>query len=206
MLLIDIARVPVFVSVIVLGGLVVPTCWSPKSTDAGESVATAAGGCVPVPESAAVCGPPGAVSSNLSAAVRAFVWVGVNVTQAVQLSPGDRIEKQLQDCAKSPAFAPVIETPFSKNDEPPVFVIVTPCRALVDPTLWEPKSSAAGVAVASAAAAPPPPLRATVCGLVGSASPITRVALWGPALAGPKATGLGQEPPGARESGFIGQS
>src|SRR4051795_4891772 len=144
MLLIDIARVPVFVSVIVLGGLVVPTCWSPKSTDAGESVATAAGGCVPVPESAAVCGAPGAVSSNTSVAVRAFAWVGVNVTQTVQLSPGDRIAKQLHDCAKSPAFAPVIETPLSCSAAPPLFVMVTDCLAVVDPTVCEPRSSAAG--------------------------------------------------------------
>jgi hypothetical protein len=53
-LVIDNAALPLFVSVTVVGALVVPVVSLEKATEVGASVATGAGGTVPVPVSAAV--------------------------------------------------------------------------------------------------------------------------------------------------------
>ena len=74
------APVPVFDSVIVLAGLVVPTVWLLKATVAGARLALGVSGAVPVPVKAAVCGDPVALSATLNVAESGPATVGVNVT------------------------------------------------------------------------------------------------------------------------------
>src|SRR3954447_12477893 len=121
MLLIDIPRVPVFVSVTVRGALWVPTCWSPKDSDDGERDATAAAGCVPIPVRATVCGASGASCANESVPLRVPVEFGRKVTDALQLAPAESVAGQLFVWAKSP----VAETFAIASAAPPTFVRVT---------------------------------------------------------------------------------
>jgi hypothetical protein len=71
--------VPVFDSVVVITALDVFTAWFPNASVVGESEATGAGGAVPVPVSAAICGDPVALSLTLNVAVSAPTRLGVNV-------------------------------------------------------------------------------------------------------------------------------
>ena len=80
------APLPVFVRVTGCAELVVPTGRLPNARLAGERLTTGAV-LVPVPERLTVWGLPLALSATLSAAVRAPLAEGVNVTLIVQLAP-----------------------------------------------------------------------------------------------------------------------
>src|SRR5207237_1230355 len=71
------AAVPVFVSVIVIGALVVASSWLPKSRLMEDNPTS---GDVPFPLSATVCGLPLALSVTNSVPVRILEAVGVKVT------------------------------------------------------------------------------------------------------------------------------
>src|SRR5256885_1470284 len=75
----------VFWSRMAWAALVVPTCWLPKARDEGVRVT---GGVVPVPDSATLCGLPGASSFTSNLPVWGPVVVGAKVTQIVQPPDG----------------------------------------------------------------------------------------------------------------------
>ena len=74
--------VPLFVTVTVIGALVVPTVWVPKLTGDGDRVIS-----VPLPLMAIVCGLAQALSVYKREALRLPKADGVNVTVTVQLLP-----------------------------------------------------------------------------------------------------------------------
>src|SRR5438270_8631524 len=75
------AAVPVFVSVTVIGALVVVSSWLPKSRLVGANPTP---GPVPFPLSATVCGLPAALSPSDSARVHARNTDGAKATLSVQ--------------------------------------------------------------------------------------------------------------------------
>jgi hypothetical protein len=83
---------PVFDTVTLLDGLVVPTSLAAKVSDVG---ATDTCGPDPVPVRLTVCGLPAALSVMLSVAVRVPTAVGVNVTLMVQLDPAATVVQPL---------------------------------------------------------------------------------------------------------------
>lgn len=103
-------------------------------------IATVAAGVVevPVPVSAIVCVELAALSDMVRVPVRVPLAVGVNTTLAVQLVPAATLMVQLPVLAE--AKSPVIENVVEKlRDVLPVFVTVTYCTELVEPTLTLPK-------------------------------------------------------------------
>src|SRR5437588_235162 len=71
------AAAPVFVSVTVIGALVVASSWLPKSRPVGANPTP---GAVPFPLSIMICGLPPALSATDSVPERAPAHVGVQVT------------------------------------------------------------------------------------------------------------------------------
>jgi hypothetical protein len=84
--------VPVLLRVIAVPAVVVPSATTPKGIDVGDSVAT---GPVPVPVKGADWGLPEALSVMVTAALRAPVAVGLNVTLMVQLAPAATLVPQV---------------------------------------------------------------------------------------------------------------
>jgi hypothetical protein len=102
---------------------------------------------MPVPLSATVWGLPPPESTILSVAVRRPVAAGLKVRVTVQVAAAPRVEVQVLDVMlKSFAFVPDLFTPMVTELEP-VFVTVTVCAGLVDPTLTLPKFRLAGATV-----------------------------------------------------------
>src|SRR5579863_7799572 len=85
MLVIFNTALPVFVSVTVWAGLVVPTCWPTNVRLGVDRLTTGAGGGVPVPVRETACGLPAALSVTVTEAAREPVAVGVKVTLIVQV-------------------------------------------------------------------------------------------------------------------------
>jgi hypothetical protein len=93
--------VPVFFSVEVCAGLVVPTACDVKVRLVGVKV-TAGVAAAPVPVRATVCGDPGASSVTARFAVRVPVVVGAKETEIVQLAEAasvDGLSGQVFVCA-----------------------------------------------------------------------------------------------------------
>jgi len=133
------APFPLFVTVTVCAGLVVPTTTFPKLRLVGETVIT---GAVPdpVPARGTVCGLPPPLSVTLTEAERAPSASGVKVAVIVQLPPAGTLDPQVLVSLKSLVFAPVrpmlvMESPFLVL----VFVKVIVCSALLLPTAIVPK-------------------------------------------------------------------
>src|SRR5438270_8340463 len=82
------AAVPVFVSVTVIGALVVASNWLPKSRLVG---ANPTAGAVPFPLRGSICGLPPALSPSDSVPVRAPKAVGLKVTLMVQFPPAAKV-------------------------------------------------------------------------------------------------------------------
>jgi hypothetical protein len=80
------AAVPVLVSVIGMGALVVPACWFGKVNEPGETLAT---GSMPVPLSDTVCEATGDAKATVRVADAAPLAVGLNVTLNVQVALAD---------------------------------------------------------------------------------------------------------------------
>ena len=98
------APFPVFVTVIVTGALDAPASWLPKLRLAADRETAA---CVPVPDSAIICGLPAALSAMFREAVRPPAAAGVKETFKMQFAPPAKLEGQLFETAKSLASAPV---------------------------------------------------------------------------------------------------
>jgi hypothetical protein len=79
------AALPVLVSVTICAALVEFICWLANTRFDTDKFTVGAGTVVPVPLSVIVCGLPEALSVMVTAAARAPVAVGVNVTLMVQL-------------------------------------------------------------------------------------------------------------------------
>lgn len=135
--------VPVFLTVTVLDGLVVPTAWEANVNVAGVTVITTVAA-FPVPVRLTVWGELDALSVIEIEPVRVPVAVGVNVTVIVQLAgEGPSVVGQLLVCAKSPVAGAIV----SGVEAVPVFFTVTVLPALVVPTVCEAKVSLVGVVV-----------------------------------------------------------
>lgn len=91
-----------FVTVTLCGNPVVPTYWLENVIVEGDTPTMP----LPLPASAIACGLPGASSTMFTAAFRAPIAAGVNVTLIEQLAPAARLEPQLFVCEKSEAFVP----------------------------------------------------------------------------------------------------
>ena len=138
----------------------------------------------PVPERASDCGLLLAESVKLRIALRVAAAVGLKTTLAKQLAAAARVLPHvLAEIAKSAAFVPVIDTPFTVMDEPSPFFSVAERDALVDPTAVLAKVRLLGLAETPLV---PRPETATVCGLLLSESLKLSVAVRVPVAVGPK--------------------
>src|SRR6267142_4301591 len=106
------ALVPEFIILIVCGAAVAPCKIVPKSTLPG-AIATLGITAIPVPEITAECGLPGALSITCTIACSAPVCDGVNSTLIEQFAFAASVAPHVLLFAKSPAFAPVTEIPFT---------------------------------------------------------------------------------------------
>src|SRR5438034_223941 len=138
------AAVPVFVSVTVIGELVVANGWLPKPRLVGANHTP---GAVPFPLSVMICGLPPALSVSDSVPVRSPEDVDVEVT----LFFPTRRSSDLAGLVGQ-ALAPVLvaaKSPEGANElivkaAAPVFVSVTVIGALVVASSWLPKSRLVG--------------------------------------------------------------
>ena len=97
------------------------------------------------------------MSATLTLAVRAPVAVGLNVTLITQFALAAKVAGltgHVLVCAKSPAFAPVIETPVIVIAALPLLVSVTVCAALVVPCACDANVSEVGAKLATGAVVP----------------------------------------------------
>jgi hypothetical protein len=125
---------------------------------------------VPVPVSAAVCGPLGSLSATLKVAVAAAAAVGVNVTLMVQAAPAARVVPQVVVSANNDADVPPMETAMALKGEVVLLLRVTIFAGLVVLMDWLPKATVAGVRNIPVGGVVPVPVSAIVCGLLGSLS------------------------------------
>jgi len=128
---------PLFVTVMGVAALVVPTTWPANATLVFDRVAF---GPSPVPVSGTVCGLPSEVSVITRLPVRVPGAVGVNVTVGPQAPPGGNAPQLFVATAKSP----VVVTPVTVTDFVVLpFATVTACGALVEATCTFPKLTVA---------------------------------------------------------------
>jgi hypothetical protein len=128
---------PVFLTVMLVGELEVPTVCPAKLRLAGENVICPE---MPVPLRATVCGLVAALSVTVKVADSDDVVDGVNVMPSVQLLPAVKEAPQvLLLTAKSPEFAPPKVTLVKVRVALPEFVMSTDCALLVVPWTWLPK-------------------------------------------------------------------
>ena len=122
---------------------------------------------VPVPVNGRLCGLPPPLSVTVTAAVRAPIAVGSNVTLIVQLFFGPKEVPQVLVSAKSVEFVPVIARPVIEIVLPAAALVkVMTCAALVVPTVCAANVKLVGeydVIV-------PTPVTATVCAPPGALS------------------------------------
>src|SRR5207253_867296 len=119
------AAAPVFVSVTVIGALVVASSWLPKSRLVGANPTP---GAVPFPLSVMICGLPPALSVSDSVPVRAPEAVGVKVTLLLQFAPAGQVLEFFPTRRSSDLVA--AKSPEGANElivkaAAPVFVSVT---------------------------------------------------------------------------------
>ena len=192
-------ELPVLVRVTVPTALVVPTDWLAKVRLAGERL-TPAAALAPVPERPTVWGLPVALSAMLSAAVRAPLAAGVNITVILQLAPAPTELPQVLAWVKSLALAPVTARLVTLKPALPVLVSVTACVELEVPTDWLAKARLAGERLTPAAAVlAPVPERPTVWGLPLALSAMLIAAVRAPLAEGLKVTLMVQLAPAGTE-------
>jgi hypothetical protein len=114
---------PVFLRVAVWDALVVPVC-AVKVSVAGVSEATGAGGAVPVPLRATVCGEPDALSVTVNVAAKLATEAGVKMTEMEQLAPAASELPQVLVWLKSAGFAPPMVMLVMASAALPVFLSV----------------------------------------------------------------------------------
>src|SRR5947199_258279 len=157
------AAVPVFVSVTVIGVLVVASSWLPKPRLVG---ANPTAGAVPFPLSVMICGLPPALSVSDSVPVRSEERRGGKESMSGWLPP------EYKDTGlEGQALAPVLvaaKSPEGANElivkaAVPVFVSVTVIVVLAVVSSWLPKPRLVGAN--PTAGAVPFPLSVMICGL-----------------------------------------
>lgn len=121
--------VPVLVTMMLVGALVVSTTWLPKLTPEGENPIP---GVIPVPVNATMCVP--ALSEMVTVPVRGPDAAGLKVTPTVQLALGvsGLAVTQPPVAAKSPLAVKLVTLKLLV----PVLLTVTFCATLVVPTNW----------------------------------------------------------------------
>jgi len=95
----------------------------------------AGGGTTPVPEIAAVCGEPAALSATETVAEKVAAVAGVKVTEMVQLAPEASVLPQVVVSAKSDGLAPVMLMPVMLRGLLPGFETVINCAVAVLPSV-----------------------------------------------------------------------
>src|SRR5438034_966192 len=198
------AAAPVFVSVTVIGALVVASSWLPKSRLVGANPTP---GAVPFPLRENICGLPPASSASDSVPVRAPEAVGVKVTLMVQFAPAAKVAGLVGQ-----ALAPVLvaaKSPEAANElivkaAVPVFVSVTVIGALVVASGCPPRRTP-DLANPTPGAVPFP-LRENICGLPPASSASDSVPVRAPEAVGVKVTLMVQVPPAAKVAGLVGQA
>ena len=183
--------VPVFVTVTVFAGGVVPTRTSPKAADVADSAST---GWTPLPDRATAGAVVAASLTTCRLAVRAPVAPGAKVTLTVHDPPGATTAAQPL-AANSDAFAPVTVRPDTVSGPVPGLDTVTVCAAEVLPTAWSPKARLAGASTTCGVM--PVPVRATTGAAVGASEAIVSVPVFAPSEVGVKVTSTVHVPPGA---------
>src|SRR5438270_201369 len=166
---------PVFVSVTVIGVLVVASNWLPKARLVGANPTP---GAESDPKSVGKCERPQALSPSDSVPVRAPKAVGVKVTLMVQFPPAAKVAGLVGQ-----ALAPVLvaaKSPEAANElivksAAPVFVSVTVIAVLVVVSSWLPKARLVGANPTPGAEFEPVPPRLMFCGLFTSSPVITSV-------------------------------
>src|SRR5437868_6644289 len=198
------AAVPVFVSVTVIGVLVVASGWLPKPRLVGAKIGRAACRerlCV------MIGGLPAALSASDSVPVRAPEAVGVKVTLMVQCAQAAKVAGLVGQ-----ALAPVLvaaKSPEAANElivkaAVPVFVSVTVIGALVVASGWLPKPRLVG---ANPTAGRSEERRGgKVCGLPLASSVTNSVPVRAPEAVGVKVTLIEQLAPAAKVAGLVGQA
>src|SRR5256884_448838 len=197
------AAAPVFVSVTVIGALVVASSWLPKSRLVGANPTP---GAVPFPLSVMICGLPPALSVSDSVPVRAPEAVGVKDTLMARLTPTH------DDTAHAGhGFAPVLvaaKSPEGANElivkaAAPLFVsffflmIRRPPRSTLLPSTPLFRSPTPG--------AVPFPLSVMICGLPPASSASDSVPVRAPKAVGVKVTLMVQFPPAAKVARIVAQ-
>ena len=139
MLVMDRAPVPVLVSVIDCDALLAPTWTEPNERLLVERDTTGPEP-VPVPVRVAICGEPVALSAIDRLPFKVPEAVGLNSTETVQLAEAASVLPQVvADLIKDEALVPVIVSEVRVTVPVPVFLIVTICAAVVEPTAVEEK-------------------------------------------------------------------
>ena len=180
--------VPLFVTVIVKGELVVPCVWSPNAPGDGEKERT---GCVPVPVKAFE---PLAVPKIFSVAVRLPEAVGVKVRITVQEPEAAIVPELVQvppERTKSPELLPVmVKKGFARISlAVPMFETVTVNGELVVFCSCDPNAPGLGEKlIAGTAGTTPVPVRDTLSGLVDASVVKVTLAVLATALVGENTT------------------
>src|SRR5437016_5277975 len=198
------AAAPVFVSVTVIGALVVASSWLPKSRLVGANPTARA---VPRLHCRHLCGLPPASSASDSVPVRAPEAVGVKVTLMVQVPLAANVAGPTENYPLSLHDAlPILEAAneLIVKAAAPVFVSVTVIGALVVASSWLPKSRPVGANPTPGAV--PFPLRENICGLPPASSASDSVPVRAPEAVGVKVTLMVQVPPAAKVAGLVGQA
>src|SRR5439155_373063 len=198
------AAAPVFVSVTVIGALVVASSWLPKSRLVGANPTP---GAVPFPLSVMICGLPPALSASDSVPVRAPEAVGVKVTLMVRSE-----ERRVGEERGGRALAPVLvaeKSPEGANElivkaAVPVFVSVTVIAVLVVASSWLPKPRLVGANALRGVVSFP--LSVMICGLPPALSVSDSVPVRAPEAVGVKVTLMVQFPPAAKVAGLVRQA
>src|SRR5207302_1436876 len=162
------APAPVFVSVTVIGAVVVASSWLPKARLVGANPTP---GAVPFPLSVMICGLPPSLSVSDSVPVRATHSVRVALTMLVQVPPAAKVAGLVGQ-----ALAPVLVAAKSLEAAnelivkaaAPVFISVTIIGALVVASSWLPKCRLVGANPTPGAV--PFPLSVMICGLPPASS------------------------------------
>jgi hypothetical protein len=96
---------------------------------------------VPVPPSVTLCGLPPPLSSMVTNADLAPVFVGMKYTVILQLPPGETVAPQVLLMEKSPGSEPVAPMLVMVRVEAPTFVSITTLGGLIVPTFCAPRFS-----------------------------------------------------------------
>lgn len=178
---------PVFVSVTVCGGLLLPTGWLPNVRVAGLRVANATS---PVPCKGTLCGLPSALSTTVTSPVRTPAPWGAKNTWIGHERPGGRVVTQDVLILKSPLGRILVMI----RGALPVFLMVTSCQSLRAPTGSSGKSRLVGSMLTPAPV--PVPSSGIVWELPGPSSVKVRPAARSPTTVGEKLTSTSQLFPG----------